>query len=68
MRLISACLQPTQLSWLPVLNNVSHPSLHHKVTTDNMLQIIEGIQIGLRMLMSLSIHLHSLHLAQYCQK
>jgi len=39
MRLISGCLQPTQLSWLPVLSNVAPPSLCHKTTTDNMLQI-----------------------------
>jgi len=40
-------------------------SLRHKVATDNKLQII---QIGLCVLMSLTIHLHSLHLdAQYGQ-
>ena len=37
MRLISGCLQPTQLSWLPVLSNVAPPSLRHKAATDNML-------------------------------
>ena len=42
MRLISGCLQPTQLSWLPVLNSVAPPSLCHKAATDNMLQIIEA--------------------------
>jgi len=41
MNLISGCLQPTQLSWLPVLSNVAPPSLRRKVATDNMLQIIE---------------------------
>jgi len=41
MHLISGCLQPTQLSWLPVLSNVAPPSLHLKAATDNMLQIIE---------------------------
>jgi len=40
MRVISACLQPTQLSWLPVLSNVASPSLHCKAATDIMLQII----------------------------
>jgi len=35
MRLNSGCLQPTQLSWLPVLSNVASPSLRHKVATDN---------------------------------
>jgi len=42
MRLISSCLQPTQLSWLPVLSNVAPASLHRKAATDNMLQIIEA--------------------------
>jgi len=42
MCLISGCLQPTQLSWLPVLSNVAPPSLHRKAATDNMLQIIEA--------------------------
>jgi len=44
MRLISGCLQPTQLSWLPVLSNVAPPSLRRKAATDNtcMLQITEG--------------------------
>jgi len=42
MRLISGCLQPTQLSWLPVLSNVAPPSLRRKTATDNMLQIIEA--------------------------
>jgi len=41
MHLISGCLQPTQLSWLPVVSNVA-PSLRHKVATDSMLQIIEA--------------------------
>jgi len=39
MRLISGCLQPTQLSWLSVLSNVAPPSLRRKAATDNMLQI-----------------------------
>jgi len=42
MCLISGCLQPTQLSWLPVLSNVAPPSLCRKAATDNMLQIIEA--------------------------
>jgi len=42
MCLISGCLQPTQLSWLPVLNSVVLPSLRRKAATDNMLQIIEA--------------------------
>ena len=42
MRLISGCLQPMQLSWLPVLSNVAPPSLRHKEATDSMLQIIEA--------------------------
>jgi len=44
MHLISGCLQPTQLSWLPVLSNVAPPSLRRKAATDNtcMLQITEG--------------------------
>ena len=40
MRLTSGCLQPRQLSWLPVLSNVAPPSLRRKAATDNMLQII----------------------------
>ena len=35
------CLQPTQLSWLPVFSNVASPSLRRQAATDNMLQIIE---------------------------
>jgi len=31
MCMISGCLQPTQLSWLPVLRNIAPPSLRHKV-------------------------------------
>ena len=48
--LISGCLQPTQLTWLPVHNNVAPPSLRHKAATDNTLQIIKSskpIQTGL---------------------
>ena len=41
LRLISGCLQPTQLSWLPVLSNVASPSLCCKAATDNMLQVVE---------------------------
>jgi len=41
MRLISGCMQPTQLSWLQVLSNVAPPSLRCKAATDNMLQVIE---------------------------
>ena len=42
MHLISGCLQPTLLPWLPVLSNVAPPSLRRKATTDSMLQIIEA--------------------------
>jgi len=42
MRLISGCLQPTQLSWLPVLSSVAPPSLRRKAATDNVLQFIEA--------------------------
>ena len=35
-------LQPTQLSWLPVLSNVAPPSLRRKAAIDSMLQIIEA--------------------------
>ena len=40
--LISGCLQPTQLSWLPVLSNVAPPSLCHKAATDIVLPDIEA--------------------------
>ena len=40
--LMSGCLQPTQLSWLPVLSNVAPPSLYRKAATDCMFQIIEA--------------------------
>jgi len=42
MRLISGCLQPTQLSWLPVLSIVALPSLCCKAATDSVLQIFEA--------------------------
>jgi len=42
MGLMSGCLQPTQLSWLPVLSNVAPPSLYRKAATDCMFQIIEA--------------------------
>jgi len=42
MHLISGCLQPMQLSWLPVLSSVAPPSLRRNAATDNMLQIIEA--------------------------
>jgi len=42
MHLISGSLQPTQLSWLPVLSNVAPPSLCCKAATDNMLQVVEA--------------------------
>jgi len=42
MFLISGCLKPMQLSWLPVLSSVAPPSVCRKVATDNMLQIIEA--------------------------
>jgi len=55
MHLISGCLQPTQLSFLPVLSNVSPRSLRCKAATDNVLPLIEA-------------HFHGLHLdAQYGQ-
>jgi len=41
MCLISGCLKPTQLSWLPVLSNDAPPSLHRKASTDSMLYITE---------------------------
>ena len=41
LRLISGCLQPTQLSWLPVLSNVA-PSPSCKAAADSMLQIIKA--------------------------
>ena len=46
MCLISGCLQPTQLSWLPVLSNVAPPSLRREAATDNMLQIIKAHSNG----------------------
>jgi len=42
VRLISGCLQPTQLSWLPVLSNVAPPYVRRKAATDNMLQIVDA--------------------------
>ena len=42
VHLISGCLQPSQLSWLPVYISVAPPCLHHKEATDNMLQIIKA--------------------------
>jgi len=42
MRLISGCLQPTQLSWLPVLSSVAPPFLRRKAAADNVLQINEA--------------------------
>jgi len=41
VRLISGCLQPTQLSWLPLLSNVAPPSLRRKAATDNTFHITE---------------------------
>ena len=41
MCLLSGCLKPMELSWLPVLSIIAPPSLHHKAATDNMLHIIE---------------------------
>ena len=35
MRLISGCLQPMQLSWLPVLSHIAPSSLCRKAATDN---------------------------------
>ena len=42
MCLNSGCLQPMQLSWLPMLSSVAPPSLRRKAATDNMLQIIKA--------------------------
>jgi len=42
MHLISGSLQPTQLSWLPVLSSVAPPSLCCKAATDNMLQVVRA--------------------------
>jgi len=68
MSLISGCLQPTQLSWLPVLSNVAPPSLHCKAQMTICLKSSKPIQTGLCTLMSLNIHLHGLHLdTQYGQ-
>jgi len=36
VRLISGCLQPTQLSWLPVLSNVAPFSLRRNAATDSI--------------------------------
>ena len=41
MRLISGCMLPTQLTWLPLLSSVASPTLCHQAATDNMLQIIK---------------------------
>ena len=41
MRLISGCLKPTQLPWLPVLSNVAPPSLRRTEATDKILRSIE---------------------------
>ena len=38
MRLISGCLKPTQLPWLPVLSNVAPPSLRRTAATDKILR------------------------------
>jgi len=69
VRLISGCLQPTQLSWLPVLSNVAPPSLYVvKRQLTICFKSLEPIQTGLCMLMCLRIHLYGLHLdAQYGQ-
>ena len=69
MRLISGCLQPTQLSWLPVLSNIAPPSIYAvKRQLTIYFQSLKPIQIGLHMLMCLRIHLYGLHLdAQYGQ-
>jgi len=71
MRLISGCLYPTQfswLNWLPVLSNVATPSPRHKAAADNMLQINKAPPNWPVYMMSLSIHLHDLHLGtQYSQ-
>ena len=70
MHLISGCLRlkPTQLPWLPVLSNVAPPSLRRTAATDKIQVSSKITQIGLCMLMSLSIHLHGLHLeVQYGQ-
>jgi len=42
IRLISGCLQPTQLSCLPVLSSVAPPSLCRTAAIHNMLQNIKA--------------------------
>ena len=42
MHLISGCLQPMQLSWLPMLSSVAPRFLRRKAATDSMLQIIKA--------------------------
>ena len=36
---VSGCVQPTQLSWLPVLSNVAPPSIRRKVATDKVVAV-----------------------------
>ena len=69
VRLISGCLQPTQLSWLPQCSAMWHLLLYVvKWQLTICFKSSKPIQIGLCMLMSLSIHLHGLHLdTQYGQ-
>jgi len=68
MHLISDCLQPRQLPWLPVLSNVAPPSLRRKAATDNMLQIIEVYPNWLVYADIFEHPLHGLHLdTQYGQ-
>jgi len=40
--LISGCVRPTQIPWLPVLANITPPRLRRKVATDNLLATVEN--------------------------
>ena len=42
MRVITGCVRPTQIPWLPVLANIAPPGLRRKAATDNMLANIEA--------------------------
>ena len=71
MRLISGCLQPTQHSWLPLVSNIVTLCLLLYIAKRQLTVCFKSskpIQIGLCMLIFLSIHLYSLHLdTQYGQ-
>ena len=62
VRLISGCLQPTQLSWLPVLSSLHLLLCIIKQQLTVCFKSSKPIQTGLCMLMSLRIHLYGLHL------